>query len=1107
MKHLRHIILILAVVLACPANANIREPAPLIEPDVELVRLDEIGLFAIGYAYRGQAEQQFPMGWTGGFDDLTGVALQPGGEQNGLPTCLMHPPWRSGTGVTFQEFRFRLPSAADVQHIRLIGATAMRQDAMAGPNETHKSDGATFRVLINGRTLLDTNRQDATWQNFSFDLTGMAGQTVALRFETDPGPRNDASFDFALWGGRELVLDGFVPKPGMAQSPPPPLDLRRLYSVQNGEVAPSSGFTGKLTTSLDAEQAKLTYRGLDGTLQYDWTLPDSAEDQPLGRWRLRATPHGSALPTEVPLAGDAKLEWLNRAVFRGSHWEQASNRIACVSTYEVGGHPATVRCTAMLIGKSLVLDVRCDVPQVVAFQAGRWGPVLHRQLVTVPYYSGQVFYLGKEQLFANTFLDWTKSSASALENTRAVYGARTDGSHVPLHERVVFSAAWHLDETLPNVPNPPSPFRDHLAGRIVFDIWGGQFDEIAHHLETLHDYGINDCLAIIHDWQHSGYDNALPAHVPANASLGGETGMRHLVATAKNLGYDIALHENYVDYYPNYEGFNPDDISLDTQGRRVLAWFNPGTKIQSFAVQPHAMLRLARTQSSQIFQRYAPNADYLDVHSAVPPWFHVDFRATAEGSARFQTIRAAHRQLWSFERATYGGPVLGEGANHWFWSGLLDGVEAQLSVGWPGNSGRSAPLVVDFDLLKIHPLQFNHGMGYYERWWGAPTWGGLPPMEILDQYRMQEVIYGHAGFLGGAVWSNVPLAWLEHHLLSPVTTRYATARPVNVEYQVDGRWVDTSQAARTGEWQRVRVTYDNGLTVTANNSVEPLPTGHCILPQYGWSAEGAGVTAWTALVQGVIADYARTPYSTFANARPAADWNQSGIHRIHPAITEFRAVGSREFALTYDWSLGEPVPLGYTCFVHFVMAGKIQFQDDHPLSGASSSWNAGAKLLDGPHETHLTDALPDGDYDVRIGLYRPDVGRLILQGPNDGENRIEAGTLSVRKSGHTITFAPALPAAEGDDDIYMHRLNASGQVLDFGDVRTDGSILVQREGDEWVLRPMPRTRKFTVALNSTRFGLPTKVRCIDGTESFVTPNLDGGWWKLPLNEAREYHWK
>ena len=74
-------------------------------------------------------------------------------------------------------------------------------------------------------------------------------------------------------------------------------------------------------------------------------------------------------------------------------------------------------------------------------------------------------------------------------------------------------------------------------------------------------------------------------------------------------------------------------------------------------------------------------------------------------------------------------------------------------------------------------------MGYYERWWGTPTWGARPPMEVLDQYRMQEVIYGHAGFLGGTIWADVPLAWLEHHLLSPVTARYATALAVNIEYR------------------------------------------------------------------------------------------------------------------------------------------------------------------------------------------------------------------------------------------------------------------------------------------------------------------------------------
>ena len=272
--------------------------------------------------------------------------------------------------------------------------------------------------------------------------------------------------------------------------------------------------------------------------------------------------------------------------------------------------------------------------------------------MTVPYYSGQVFYLEQENLFVSTFLDWTKSSASDPENTRAVYGARTDGSRVPLHERAVFCAAWHAAETLPNIPNPPSPFRGHLAGKIVLDIWGGRFDDIARNLETLHDYGLNNCVVIIHNWQRSGYDNALPAHVPANANLGGGAAMKRLVATAKSLGYDIALHENYVDYYPNYEGFNAADVSLDSQGHRVLAWYQPQTKIQSFAIQPHAILRLAEEQSSQILALYKPNADFLDVHSSVPPWFHVDFRTGAEGAGMFRTVWEAHRQLWAFERAT-----------------------------------------------------------------------------------------------------------------------------------------------------------------------------------------------------------------------------------------------------------------------------------------------------------------------------------------------------------------------------------------------------------------------------------------------------------------------
>ena len=363
--------------------------------------------------------------------------------------------------------------------------------------------------------------------------------------------------------------------------------------------------------------------------------------------------------------------------------------------------------------------------------------------------------------------------------------------------------------------------------------------------------------------QLRSYDNALPMHYPANARYGGDAGMSSLVATGTRLGIRCALHENYVDYYPNYDFYNTNDIALDSAGHLQHAWYNPGTRIQSFAVKPDAILRLAATQSPEIHRRYNTLADYLDVHSAVPPWFHVDDRAGEIGAGQLSRVWDVHRQLWAYERDTHNGPVFGEGNNHWYWSGCLDGVEAQFGSGWPGNGGFTAPLAVDFDLLKIHPLQFNHGMGYYSRWWPSESyqtnWAGPVPMVVLDRYRMQEVAYGHAGFLDSSVYANIPLAWLEEHLLSPVTARYAQARPQEILYENHGAWIDSTAAAKlddAGVWNRVRVRYENGLVVTANGASNVLALGAWLLPDLGWVAEGAGITAGTTVRDGVIADFA-----------------------------------------------------------------------------------------------------------------------------------------------------------------------------------------------------------------------------------------------------------
>jgi hypothetical protein len=1093
MRRLILTIVLLSLLCTIPAVAQIT-------PDQPVMKLDEVGIYTIGYAYRGKPEVRFPLGWTGNFEDHTGIACLPVGEQNGKQALLLHCPWRGGTGITFQEFRFHLPKS---KQVRLTGAIAMRADSFG------KSDGATFRVFANGQKLLDENRKETDWKPFSFDLTPFAGKDLLLRFETDPGPKDDPSFDFSLWGERTLTLEGVAFQP-MPHPVPVPLDLARINTPNENSVVPITGFVGVRTETMQGDEAVLHYKGQDGELTYHWKLPVTPDAPPFGKITLDAHPTNGVVQS-LPLAGSALIEWTKEAKPLPAHWQQGPNSLRLMRPYQINGETVTLSVTGHLVGKSLVLDVDCDKPVIRTMDAGGWGPVLRRRQVTTPYYSGQVYYLAHEDLFVNAFLDWTTSNASAHENTRASYGALTDGSRNPLRERIVYSAAWHLAETLPNLPNPPSPFHPEISDKIVLDNWGGRFTDIASDLEKLKDYGITNAIALIHVWQRSGYDNALPAHLPANTEQGGDDGMKSLISTGTRLGYRMALHENYVDYYPNYDLFSEKDIALDSDGKQQLAWYNPGTKIQSFAVKPNAILPLAATQSPRIHERYGTNADYLDVHSAVPPWFHVDYRAGETGAGEFHQVWDTHRALWDYERKTHAGPVFGEGANHFYWSGSLDGVEAQFGVGWPGSQGMTAPLMVDFDLLKIHPLQVNHGMGYYERWWQKAEWGALPPMLVLDQYRMQEVAYGHAGFLGAATWNNVPFAWQEHHLLTPVMARYGNARPVEISYQINGQWVDSTTAAKAGEWRRVRIRYNSGLVITANDTEIPLPVRTVVLPRFGWYASGGGVTAWTGERNGVIADYAETADSVFANARNATYWNNSGLHHLRPEVTGFEQTGPRTFRATYHWQIGEDVAQDYRCFVHFSQpkAGEdgIQFQQDHALPKPTVQWRNGEAVTDGPYEISVPENLPDGDYEWSIGLFVPGGNRVALQGKDDGFGRIRLGILHLSNGGKTVTFLPE--AAKGDDkeQWYQAHLNERGQTVDFGTVRTNGSVHIIRQGDEWVLQTLPRDETFVLELSNTRFGIPVQIRSVGGTSDTVQPIRGAaGWWYFPLNHAREYRW-
>jgi hypothetical protein len=1086
----------IAALAAAATLLRLVQPAPeALKPDASIVRLDEIGIYSVGYRRDSGAIHEMPTGWTGHFDTPSGISCLAFGEQQGRGVFLLHCPWRNGTGTTFQEFRFVVPAC---RRITLRGYTAMRTDIVG------KSDGATFRVLVNGRKLVERHQTSDGWEAFHVTLEARPGSTLTLRFETDPGPKRDPSFDYSLWADRTVEFVGYKP-PATVRHAPPPLKLELLTSRPGQGVAPLVGYRHKTAVVGDQRSARLTYQGDDGTIQYVWT-PGTSD---FGELRLHARMRGDTART-VALARSASLDWTSPPKLTATRLRVVGNRAECDKTYTIGGKAVHLRLQARLSGKALLLSVTCDAGVVRSLDAGSWGPVMRRKMIPMPYY-GSIAYAVREGLFLNAYLDWTTSSASSHNGMTASYDPLTDGRRNPLRETVVFAPAWLLEEALPNIPNAPSPYRSELAGKLVLDVWGGKYRDIARKLETLHGYGVRRCVVLIHDWQRSGYDNALPMHLPAAADKGGDDDMKMLVATATRLGYRIALHENYVDYYPNYDYYDERDIALAPDGSKVPAWYNPGTRIQSFAVKPNAILRLAATQSPELHRRFGTNACYLDVHSAVPPWFHVDFRADEYGAGMFGTVFATHRALFAYERKTHAGPVFGEGNNHWYWSGMLDGAEAQFGTGWPANSGETAPLIPQFNLLRVHPLQINHGQGYYERWWKDLPWGYAPPLALLDQYRMQEVVYGHAGFLGASTWSNPALAWLEHHLVTPVAARHGVSKVLTISYEKNGKWMDTTAAAQTGSFERIRIAYTNGLTILANNGPTPWRAHGATLPVHGWLAHGAGVTAYTATRDGVICDYAETSQSVFANARPATDWAVGGSLRIRPSVADFRQTGLRRFSVSHKWLVGEDVSRDFAAFVHFsapdadAFDEKIRFQQDHALAKPTSTWKAGSAIADGPYEITVPDDLTDGTYIWSIGLFRPNESRAALDGPVDASGRVVLGALVVANGGKSLQFDPGV-AKRNARRSFPERANVGDRLVTFGTVKTNGSVLIERERHEWVLRPYPRDRVFTVQLNAARFKRPTSVRTESGSIHIHPGSTPNGWWTLPLNGSATYRW-
>jgi hypothetical protein len=802
-------------------------------------------------------------------------------------------------------------------------------------------------------------------------------------------------------------------------------DLRSMWSQENGQIIPLVMEAGTVETRLFGETVFFITEDSGGRLVYTWELPVSAKDPPLGRITVQGK-HEGGESRVIPVAGDAKLDWVGELGASRSNWEPAGEgRYKMVRKFQVDGEIVRLNILGRLSGKSLVLELMCDQPVVSRILPGHFGMPIYKdepepepeleaeaepaegevaekeeeeakpkkpsyppgfnffmRRMGVPFLSEEVRGFVEEKLFASVISDWRVAGDAG----RGQYAELSDGSRLPLVARFIYTASWDIDEVMPNIPNAPGPHREEAAQRILVEYAGkAPYEMVLQRLETLVGEGKTNYLVLLHEWQNKGPEALLPTHAPAGGDF---ELLEELGKFCRKHGIRLALREEYSDMYQGYERYDDKYLCLDAEGAVRTGYKPRGNAEPAGLIKPALVVEFAKDEGSDIHRGYGTTASYLHRHTAVGPERSVDLTAGEAGAGTVRPNYEMTGALLTGHREIHEGPVIGLGGlRHWTYAGLVDAFIAEPGAGWKAKGGGDLPLLPGFSLLRIRPLSASYGMGSIEGWMpagdenGEVPWGFGYPMVLLDQYRMQQLVFGHVPSAGEDMEGDVGWHWLENHLSLPVSRSVAASNVVDIVYSVDGEWVGASAAIWAKDLDVIRVSYDNGVEITANSGEEEFDAGGVLLPRFGWVArKGDEVFAWTALKDGVVADFSKSEAGIFVNGRRLDDWKE----------------GPRFDGLNIE-------------------------------RGSETEW--------------------------------------------------------VEKN-----------------------LNASGAVVDFGVIKTDGCVLLRKEGSDYVLTAFPRTADFTLLMNASAFRAPFSVESIEGQEKETRPEaVDGGeWWRLPLNGALEY---
>jgi hypothetical protein len=568
---------------------------------------------------------------------------------------------------------------------------------------------------------------------------------------------------------------------------------------------------------------------------------------------------------------------------------QARGRILLLKYVEtLDGRALRRTVEVRLSGRSL--EIRLEAPGGRAgegycgFSLGRLGPDGARA-VSIPGLPDPL-YVTPPGGFLCAYPDRYVGAASSYPPGGAFYRQDLDGDSRAISETFYLTLSPEPLDPLPGLGRAPAPDRGALAHRITVDFFSeGAYRDDARLLALLRQYGLKDVLLIYRNWQQFGYRRRGPLLYPADRSRGSNDEFRQMLADAAEGGWLVALREEYATAGPDSPYWDEKALArwwdgLPRQARR------PG----QYGIIADRMIEFARLESTKIQRNYRPGAVFVDGHTAWNPeggLRQVDSAPKAASGTEAQAIGQVE-SLLHFLREVHEGPVVGaagEGAVRFdtFAEGMADAV-----LRGP-DRGRSAPLIVDYELREVRPKLLGVGAGSYRQFCGSPTDEPVDAGRVdWDAYRATEIAMGHAGYVGnyrvrpgprGVPFpgGSAAVAVREYYMLHALQAVYLDAALKGVRYRDGEEMVELGEALRRGldlPQAQLCIEYATGLTVWVNRSgrdswtVGPDEASH-ELPPNGFLALAPRqkLLAYSALRSGHHVDFCRSPSYTFLDAR------------------------------------------------------------------------------------------------------------------------------------------------------------------------------------------------------------------------------------------------